>query len=189
MEKNTMDITDIISILFKKYDEPYNNVEPIPKNSQNMLDFKDIIMELKNIEKKCIKLNQKKFNLLFKQTINIKNISETNFIEDMDLLEKIIVYRKLVIRHLILIINYNIMCYNALVVNILFIKSHKKSDMDDIEIKNDIEKLENFKTQRKFIITSILGKSGKYYEETLCKYIEINKKLQLAKQHKINNII
>ena len=82
-----------------------------------MLDFKDIIMELKNIEKKCIKLNQKKFNLLFKQTINIKNISETNFIEDMDLLEKIIVYRKLVIRHLILIINYNIINVNNFIIN------------------------------------------------------------------------
>ena len=77
-------------------------------------------------------------------------------------------------------------CYEKSIYD--FIKSHKKSDMN-LEIKNDIEKLENFKTQRKFIITSILGKSGKYYEETLCKYIEINKKLQLAKQHKINNII
>lgn len=177
---DTVDITNIINHLFKKYDEPYNNKETILKDNTNILDFKNIIMELKNVEKKCTKLNDNKITSLFNPSINVKNIYDMNFVDDLDLLERIIEYRKLVIRYIILICNYNIEAYKCLVLKITYLTQLRMDDTKNVDIK-DIEYLNELKEKRKFYIVSILNKSSKYYQESICKYIEINNKLQNIK--------
>jgi hypothetical protein len=192
--EDTIDIVNVINHLLEKYNKPYDIREDIPKYNNNisnydnnLLNFKNIIMELNNVEKKCIKLDKNKINKLFNPSISVKNIYEMSFVDDLDLLESIIEYRKLVIRHIILIINYNIECYKCLLVDILHLSYLKSTGLD---VKDtDIQKLNELKEERKFYVVSIINKSAKYYEETLCKYIEINNKLQFIKSTIKSNII
>jgi len=185
--KEPIDINNIIGILLTKYDEPYNNVEPILNDSHNNLEFRNIIMELKNVEKNCIKTDVNNVNSLFNPSINVKNIGEINFVDDLDLLESIIEYRKLVIRYIILICNYNIQAYKCLMLNSLYL-SHLKSKGVDVNDK-DIRRLNELKEKSKSYIELLLQKSMKYYQETICRYIEINDKLQVIKSKMKTNTI
>jgi hypothetical protein len=186
--KDKIDISNIIDNLLNKYNKPYDDVEPIFKENQHILDFNSIIMELKNVEKKCIKQDGNKYNSLFNPSITVKNILELNFVDDLNLLESIIEYRKLVIRHIILICNYNIEAYKCLMLNVIYLlhlqqKIEKSDFVNKNNIDNDIKRLQFLKDKCKSHIISLTSKSVKYYQETICRYIEINDKLQIVKSN------
>lgn len=185
--KDKIDINNIIDNLLIKYNKPYDDVKPIFKDNQNMLDFKNIIMELKNVEKKCRKADANKMNSLFNPSINVKDIFGLNFVDDLELLESIIEYRKLVIRHIILICNYNIEAYKCLMLNVIYLSYLNSIDIEVQE--DDINKLIQLKEKSKSFIELLLEKSVRYYEETICRYIDINDKLQIIKSNIKSNII
>jgi hypothetical protein len=66
--------------------------------------------------------------------------------------------------------------------------SHLKSKGVDVKDK-DIRRLNELKEKSKSYIELLLQKSIKYYQETICRYIEINDKLQVIKSKMKTNTI
>jgi len=180
--KIRMNISNIIEQLFNKYNEPYDSVEPIEISNENKLDFKKIIMDLKDVEKTC-KENKIPFDLKFNPSIKVKNIAEINFVDDLNLAESIIEYRKLVIRHIILINNYNVVTYNALLLAELELTYQRDNDKKNIS-ETDISKIREDKERSKKYLEAILIKSGQFYDETLCRYKDINDRLGILMSNK-----
>lgn len=178
-----MNISNIIEQLFNKYNEPYDSIKPIEIDikDENKLDFKKIIMDLKGVEKKCEEYNIP-FNLKFNTSIKVKNISEINLVDDLSLVESIIEYRKLVIRHIILINNFNVATYNALLLEELELIYQREFNMKNID-EADINKIREDKEKSKKYLEAILIKTGKFYDETLCRYKDINDRLDILKRN------
>ena len=179
-----MNISNIIEQLFNKYNNPYDNVKPIEIDitNENKLDFKKIIMDLKGIEKSCKEMIIP-FNLNFDPSIKVKYITEINFIDDLNLVESIIAYRKLVIRHIILINHFNVVTYNSLLLEELLLSY--QNDFLKIKInESDLNKIREDKEKSKQYLESILSKSGKFYDETLCRYKDIDNRLKILMSNK-----
>lgn len=174
-----MNILDITNIILNKFNEPFNNTKSIFDNDKQNLDFKKIILDLKDIEEKCFD-KTKELNIDYNPLFSVKHIHEMSFIENINLVELILQYRQQVIRKIILISNFNIQMYKKTILYILYLQYLK--DEKNKKTQNDIEIFETDKEKIKDYIQNIISNQIRFYNETLCRYIDISERLEKIKQ-------
>jgi hypothetical protein len=200
--------TNVIDLLISKYNKPFDdfqkkecaffdeevckfydktNLEKINVHSQ----ISEILFNLKS--------NEKNFDATLKFdcnfTINKKTIQDMNFIEDMDFIIKMIIYRKSEILRFVAFLEYCIELYKEKCVTIDYLKfkkqkliTRKKIDenSNDIELtsyNNQIQKVDARKNDIKnFINTNIISKYSMIVNKTLCNYLTLEGRINKIKR-------
>ena len=165
-------ISKITDMLLKKYNEKYeafekNNVDDKIDNinPRDILDFKKIILDLKDTNKTAKTLRNEDIKEIDCHDTKITNLTEMDFVQDLTLTEKIVIFRKLEIKKQIMIINYLIQSFK--VVSYQLIKYEEKNSArlgeeqirreHDILIKNNIPLLSDSKIYMESPYNVILG--------------------------------
>ena len=186
-------ISKITDMILKKYNEKYevfekNNVDDKIDNinPRDILDFKKIILDLKDTNKTVKTLRNEDIKEIdCDDTKKITKITEMNFVQDLTLTEKIVIFRKLEIKKQIMIINYLIQSFK--VVSYQLIKYEEKNSARLIEnpiaddIRREYDILIKNKNNIKSILNSILenGEVLIFLRKTLCRYISLEENLVL----------
>jgi hypothetical protein len=165
---------------FVKFDEKINDLFDKPTVSKESEDkLKKLI--IKTIKREnSVGCNVNNDELIVKNSDispSIKNVSEMNFIKDINLVNKIIRFRKLEIRREILIFNYGIEVYKNLLVKYKFYKwgnpgSTRENDPNLQKIIDDLIKCERY-------LNNIIHNSN-YIKTTLYRYVTLNNSFDKA---------
>jgi len=164
---------------FVKFDEKINDLFDKPTVSKESEDkLKKLIIKTINKEDSVgCNVNNNELIVKNSDTPSIKNVSEMNFIKDINLVNKIIRFRKLEIRREILIFNYGIEVYKNLLVKYKFYKwgnpgSTTENDANLQKIIDDLNKCEQY-------LNNIIYNSN-YIKTTLYRYVTLNNSFDKA---------
>lgn len=180
---------NVITAILKKYNEIFDENEKNENNKiiiNNNVNFKKLLLEIDKVEKetKCITENSE----LFFNNTNIKKIHEMNFIQDINLVTSIVRYRKLEIKKQIRIISLSIQVYKYVLIKI---KCYDYFANNNNQLKLNIEQLnmESLENERKIcinIFTKNIFENIHFLQDTLCRYVDLENKLQQFKKEIIN---
>lgn len=187
-------ISLITKLIINKYNANFSEKqnEPIFKTNTNV--------EEKQLEFKKILLDIDKLNIQTKNTINKNDIicsednskieqkiTDMNFVEDMDMVEQIVEYRKYEIRVQIMITNLLVEKYKFIIVNLLKLKQVKNNPNSNTnQIDTEIRKLEIYKNELRSYINMFINQNENLLKHTLCRYKFIQSNL-LKVMDKQNN--
>jgi len=222
---NNLYISNVTKLLLEKYnkdfDERKNEAEEIEKNCEtnkkniskimksyitdlNKLN-KTELFELTNLEHPNRKINEN-INCDFKE--NLKKIQNISFIQDINLLKKIIEYRKYEIKKEIILTKYYFAVYNNIISKILNLNyknfviynnntltnessslnvfnykmgeiNNEKNTYYNLKYKVKLDKLISYKDELEKILENIFLKNKEILlKKTLCKYIFLENNLK-----------
>jgi hypothetical protein len=200
--------TNIIDLLISKYNKPFDDFQKKECDffDEEVCKFYDkTTLEKINIKSQIseilftLKSNEKNFDATLKFecnfTINTKTIQDMNFIEDMDFIIKMIIYRKSEILRFVAFLEYCIELYKEKCVTIdylnfkkqrLLVQKKIKEDSNDLELtlyNNQIQKVNKRKNDIKnFINTNIISKYSMIVNKTLCNYLTLEGRINKIKK-------
>ena len=187
-------ISKISKLLLKKYNTEFDEKNENIKNIENNCEKRDIKKIMKSYLTDLNKLNNIELQTLTKVNVNdthlkpikcnynknIKKIQNFNFIQDVELVKKIIKYRKYEIIKEVTLIKWYFSVYVNIITKIISMqyKKHKKVDYNEIENSLDskiyedtLKKLFEYKETLENILTQIcLENKNNLLKNTLCKY-------------------
>jgi len=182
-------ISKITDMLLKKYNEKYeafekNNVDDKIDNinPRDILDFKKIILDLKDTNKTVKTLRNEDIKEIdCDDTKKITNLTELNFVQDLTLTEKIVIFRKLEIKKQIMIINYLIQSFKVVCYQLIKYEEKNSARLGEEQIRREHDILIKNKNNIKSILNSILenGEVLFFLRKTLCRYISLEENLVL----------
>ena len=180
---------DIISLILKKYNEKFDENETEKENEnkeinkiklENELSFKKLLLEVDTAEKETKPCMTTDFKELFVNKRNIPKIHQMNLIQDINMVRNIVVYRKLEIKKQIRIVSLAIQVYKYVLIKIkcynYFTDTNNKLKINTQNL--DIEDLNNDKQKCINIFNNFIFTNEHFLQDTLCRYIELEKKLQ-----------
>jgi hypothetical protein len=200
--------TNVIDLLISKYNKPFDDFQKkeceffdeevckfYDKTNLEKINIKSQISEILF----TLKSNEKNFDATLKFecnfTINTKTIQDMNFIEDMDFIIKMIIYRKSEILRFVAFLEYCIELYKEKCVTIdylnfkkqrLLVQKKIKEDSNDLELtlyNNQIQKVNKRKNDIKnFINTNIISKYSMIVNKTLCNYLTLEGRINKIKK-------
>jgi len=184
-------ISKITDMLLKKYNEKYENFEKnniddkIDNiNPEHILDFKKIILDLKDTNKSIKSLrNEDIKDIECDNTETPNKITEISFVQDLSLVEKIVIFRKLEIKKQVMIINYLIQSFK--IVSYQLIKYEEKNSTKLLEnpIPDDTMREYRVLTINKNTIKTMLKNFLEkeevidFLRKTLCRYITLEENI------------
>lgn len=175
--------SNIISLILEKYNEKFDenengkDKENIEKNCSTNYDyeyFRKLLIDITDSQIDSQNKNKNK-ELIFNTNIKVVNIHELNFIQDIDLVEKYVKFRKLEIAKQIRIVNYIVEVYkNTLTLILCYPFLHNK-----LKYKFDLENLNKNKQECIDRLKKIILNDDSYFlQSTLCRYIDLEEKLK-----------
>jgi hypothetical protein len=196
MDENVDEINNrkenIISLILKKYNKTFdeNKVnENVVEEEENIVteedinktkaEFKKLLLEVADVEKetKCI-IETKD---LFENNISLNStkIHQMNFIQDIDLVAKVVKYRKLEIKKQIRIINLSIEVYKHVIVKLNCYNYFLSNPNLQLNTQNlEQRKLLDDKQKCINIFNAMVFNDNAYFlNDTLCRYVNLEKKL------------
>lgn len=195
-------ISKITDMLLKKYNEKYeefekNNVDDKIDNinPRDILDFKKIILDLKDTNKTVKTLRNEDIKEIdCDDTKKITNLTDLNFVQDLNLVENIVIFRKLEIKKQVMIINYLILSFKVVSYQLIKYKEKNSSKLNENPIADDITREHDILIKNKNDINSILNsilENGEvliFLRKTLCRYISLEENLVilLKKKYSLN---
>lgn len=182
-------ISNITDMLLKKYNEKYeafekNNVDDKIDNinPRDILDFKKIILDLKDTNKTAKTLRNEDIKEIdCDDTKKITNLTEMDFVQDLTLTEKIVIFRKLEIKKQIMIINYLILSFKVVSYQLIKYEEKNSARLGEEQIRREHDILIKNKNNIKSILNSILENEEVliFLRKTLCRYISLEENLVL----------
>jgi hypothetical protein len=186
---------NIITIILKKYSENYSEKEITDEfnnydNKNEKLDFKKLLLEVNKIqdESKCNFVNKE---LILDKNIKVKNIDELNFIQDINLVDKIVQYRKLEIKKQIRIINRVIEFYKNILTKINCY-NYYSNEINENNLQNNIllnivhklniVQLNTYKQKCINIFNDFIFNNANFLKNTLCRYVDLETSLKSIKE-------
>jgi|UniRef100_A0A6C0CJ38 hypothetical protein len=187
-------ISKISKLLLKKYNTEFDEKNENIKNIENNCEKRDIKKIMKSYLTDLNKLNNIELQTLTKVNVNdthlkpikcnynknIKKIQNFNFIQDVELVKKIIKYRKYEIIKEVTLIKWYFSVYVNIITKIISMqyKKHNKVNYNEIENSLDskiyedtLKKLFEYKETLENILTQIcLENKNNLLKNTLCKY-------------------
>jgi hypothetical protein len=121
------------------------------------------------------------FKELFTNKKNIPQIHKMNFIQDINMVRNIVTYRKLEIKRQIRIVSLAIQVYKYVLIKIKCFNYFKYNTNNQLKLNTqnyDIEELKNDKQKCINIFNKYIFTNEYFLQDTLCRYIELEKKLQ-----------
>ena len=185
LNKEFQNPSNIIAFILKEFNKKYED-EKDEKNEKDKkdekdekeeetnikLNFKKILLEVNNIE---FENKQYTKELICDINLPIINITDLNFIQDINLVEKIVTYRKLEIKKQIIIINYTIEVYKNILIKI------KCYEYNDAKKLVNIHKIEDLKTSKETcidILNKFILQNSNYLQTTLFRYVDLEESLE-----------
>lgn len=182
-------ISKITDMLLKKYNKKYeefekNNIDDKIDNinPRDILDFKKIILDLKGTNKTVKTLRNEDIKEIdCDDTKKITKLSEMNFVHDLTLTEKIVIFRKLEIKKQIMIINYLIQSFKIVSYQLIKYEEKNSTKLGEEQIKKEYDILVKNKNTIKSMLKNILenGEVLVFLRKTLCRYISLEENLVL----------
>ena len=181
---------NIISLILEKYNEKFDendknkdkeNIEEKCSTQYDYEYFRKLLIDINNTQIDAENINKNK-EITFNTNIKVVNIHELNFIQDIDLVEKYVKFRKLEIAKQIRIVNYIVEVYkNTLTLILCYPFLHK------LKYNVDLEKLNKNKQECINRLNKIVLNEDSYFlQSTLCRYIDLEEKLREFKAKQIN---
>ena len=182
-------ISKITDMLLKKYNKKYeefekNNIDDKIDiiNPRDILDFKKIILDLKGTNKTAKTLRNEDIKEIdCDDTKKITKLSEMDFVHDLVLTEKIVIFRKLEIKKQIMIINYLIQSFKIVSYQLIKYEEKNSTKLGEEQIKKEYDILVKNKNTIKSMLKNILenGEVLIFLRKTLCRYISLEENLVL----------
>jgi hypothetical protein len=185
---------NIITELLKKYNEEYDveiekkyeeikNIQEKSSTKYNENLFRQILI---NVDKTQKHIENVKIDFVFNENIKPVNITEMNFIQDINLVEKFVKYRKLEIMKHVRTINYTVEVYKLLSYLIDFedIINQSITDVKNIyTIKkiDGVNLLNQHKKCKDTLDDIVINNSAFFLNTTLCRFKELEIKLSEIK--------
>jgi hypothetical protein len=181
---------NIITIILNKYSKNYSEKEITDEfdnydNKNVKLDFKKLLLEANKIqdESKCNFVNKE---LILDKNIKVKNIHELNFVQDINLVDKIVQYRKLEIKKQIRIINRVIELYKNILTKINCY-NYYSNERNEINLQNVIQQLNIiqlniYKQKCISIFNDFIFNNADFLKNTLCRYVDLETSLKSIKE-------
>jgi len=178
---------NIITLILKKYNEKFDenenenekNIETNKIKTENELIFKKLLLEVDKAEKETT--CNEDFKELFTNKKNIPQIHKMNFIQDINMVRNIVTYRKLEIKRQIRIVSLAIQVYKYVLIKLKCYNYFKNYTNNQLKLNTqnyDIEELKNDKQKCINIFNKYIFNNEHFLQDTLCRYIELEKKLQ-----------
>ena len=185
---------NIITELLKKYNEEYDveiekkyeeikNIQEKSSTKYNENLFRQILIDVDKTQKH---IENVKIDFVFNENIKPVNITEMNFIQDINLVEKFVKYRKLEIMKHVRTINYTVEVYKLLSYLIDFedIINQSITDVKNIyTIKkiDGVNLLNQHKKCKDTLDDIVINNSAFFLNTTLCRFKELEIKLSEIK--------
>jgi len=186
---------NIITELLKKYNEEYDveiekkyeeikNIQEKSSTKYNENLFRQILIDVDKTQKH---IENVKIDFVFNENIKPVNITEMNFIQDINLVEKFVKYRKLEIMKHVRTINYTVEVYKLLSYLIDFedIINQSITDVKNIyTIKkiDGVNLLNQHKKCKDTLDDIVINNSAFFLNTTLCRFKELEIKLSEIKK-------
>ena len=182
-------ISKITEMLLKKYDEKYESFEKNNTddkiddiNPRDILDFKKIILDLKDTNKTVKTLRNEDIKEIDCDDTKIPTkLSEMTFVHDLDLVENIVIFRKLEIKKQVMIINYLILSFKVVSYQLIKFTDKNSTRLNEQEIRSENDILVKNKNNIKSILTNLLENREvlDFLRKTLCRYASLEENLTL----------
>ena len=208
LPETSNNFTNVIDLLISKYNKPFDDFQKKECDffDEEVCKFYDkTTLEKTNVNNKIseilftLKSNEKNFDATLKFdcnfTINKKTIQDMNFIEDMDFIIKMIIYRKSEILRFVAFLEYCIELYKEKCVTIDYLKFKRQkllvqkkitegsNDTELTSYDNQIQKVDARKNDIKnFINTNIISKYSMIVNKTLCNYLTLEGRINKIKK-------
>jgi hypothetical protein len=189
-------ISNITDMLLKKYNEKYeafeknNTDDKIDDiNPRDILDFKKIILDLKDTNKTAKTLmNEDIKEIDCHDTKTPTKLTEMNFVHDLDLAGKIVIFRKLEIKKQIMIINYLIQSFKVVSYQLIKFTDKNLARLGEQQIRSEHDILIKNKNNIKSILTNLLENREvlDFLRKTLCRYASLEENLTLLLKKNTN---
>jgi hypothetical protein len=185
---------NIISLILEKYNEKFDENEK-DKDKENIEEkcstqydydyFRKLLIDINSSQIDSQNKNKNK-EIIFNTNIKVVNIHELNFIQDIDLVEKYVKYRKLEVAKQIRIVNYIVEVYkNTLTLILCYPFLHNK-------LKYNVN-LDNLNKNKQECINRlqkiVLNDDSYFLQTTLCRYLDLEEKLKEFKEKQLNKLI
>jgi hypothetical protein len=183
-------ITELLKKYNKEYDveieKKYEQIKNVQENSSikyNEKLFREILIDVNKTQKH---IENVKIDFVFNENINPVNITEFNFIQDINLVEKFVKYRKLEIIKYVRAINYTLEVYKLLSYLIDF-EEIINSSIEDVKKVYTIQKIEKekllsqHKKSKEFLDDIVISNKSFFLNTTLCRFKILEKKLNEIK--------
>jgi hypothetical protein len=183
-------------MLLKKYNEKYeafeknNTDDKIDDiNPRDILDFKKIILDLKDTNKTVNSLRAEDIKEIdCDYTKTPTKLTEMNFVHDLDLAGKIVIFRKLEIKKQIMIINYLIQSFKVVSYQLIKFTDKNLARLGEQQIRSEHDILIKNKNNIKSILTNLLENREvlDFLRKTLCRYASLEENLTLLLKKNTN---
>ena len=180
-------IFKITEMLLQRYNEP-SIEDNINISSDDHYDFKKLILKLRETYSKPTFLDENNIQEINCDELYAENpnppteITKANFVLDLVLAEKIVIFRKLEIKKQVTILYYYIQSFKVTAYQLLKYEEKNAAKLTDPIIANKYRTLQKNKAYIEGILRKILedvDEINNFFRKTICRYATLEENLEL----------